>query len=47
MTYNIFGMSAYVETNYHIASNEIDRIFDANLIYCNEVKKVPLMIMNS
>ena len=33
-----FGMTATVETNYHIASDEIDTIFDINAIYCNEVK---------
>ena len=38
MTGNIFGMNASVETNYHITSNEIDRIFDANAIHCNEFK---------
>ena len=38
MTNDIFGMTASVETNYHIASNEIDRIFDANVVHCTEVK---------
>ena len=38
MTDEIFGMTASVETNYHIASNEIDRIFDSNSIHCTEVK---------
>ena len=32
-----FGMTASVKTNYHIASDEIDRIFNANVIHCNEV----------
>ena len=35
---DIFGMTASVETNYHIASNKIDRIFDGNSIHFNEVK---------
>ena len=38
MTAEIFGMTASVETNYHIASDEIDRIFDGNAIHCTEVK---------
>ena len=38
ITDEIFGMTAYVETNYHIASDEIDRIFDGNAIHCTEVK---------
>ena len=38
MTDNIFGVTASVETYYHIASDEIDRIFDANEIHCKEVK---------
>ena len=38
MTDEIFGMTTYVETNYHIASDEIDRIFDGNSIHCTEVK---------
>ena len=38
VTDEIFGMTTSVETNYHIASDEIDRIFDANAIHCNEVK---------
>ena len=38
MTNDIFGMTASVETNYHIASNEVDRIFDRNAIHCTEVK---------
>ena len=38
MTDDIFCMTASVETNYHIASDEIDRIFDGNAIYCNENK---------
>ena len=33
-----FGMAASVETNYHISSDEIDRIFDGNAINCTEVK---------
>ena len=39
MTDGIFGMTASAETNYHIASDEIDRIFDGNEINCAEVKK--------
>ena len=35
---DIFGMTTSVEKNYHIASNEIDRIFDSNAIHCTEVK---------
>ena len=31
-------MTAYVEKNYHIAFDEIDRIFDGNTIHCIEVK---------
>ena len=38
MTAEIFGMTASVETNYHIASDEIDRIFDVNAKRCTEVK---------
>ena len=38
MTDNIFGMNASVETNYHIASDEIDRIFYGNAIHFTEVK---------
>ena len=38
MTYDIFGMTTSVETNYHIASDEINRIFDGNAIRCTEVK---------
>ena len=38
MTYEIFGMTTSVETNHHIASDEIDRIFDGNAINCIEVK---------
>ena len=38
MTDDIFGMTASVEKNYHIASDEIDRIFDGNAIHCTEVK---------
>ena len=37
MTDEIFGMTASVETNDHIASDEINRIFDGNAIYCTEV----------
>ena len=33
-----FGMTASAEKNYHIASDEIDRIFDGNAIHCTEVK---------
>ena len=38
MTDEIFGVTASMETNYHIASDEIDRIFDGNEIHCTEVK---------
>ena len=38
MTAEIFGMTASVETNYHIASDEIDRISDVNTIHCTEFK---------
>ena len=38
MTNKNFDMTTSVETNYHIASDEIDRIFDGNAIHCNEVK---------
>ena len=38
MTNDIFVMNASVETNYHIAYGEIDRIFDGNAIHCTEVK---------
>ena len=38
MTDDIFCMTASVETNYHIASDEIDRIYDVNAIHCTEVK---------
>ena len=38
MTNSIFGTTASIETNYPIASNEIDRIFDANMVHCNELK---------
>ena len=38
MTDDIFGMTASVETNHHIASDEIDRIVDGNAIHCTEVK---------
>ena len=37
-TDNIFGMNTSVETNDNISSDEIDRIFNANVIHCNEVK---------
>ena len=37
MTDGIFGMTASVEKNYHIASDEVERIFNANAIHCNEV----------
>ena len=30
--------TASVETNYHIAYDEIDRIFDGKKIHCTEVK---------
>ena len=38
MTDEIFGMTAYEEKNYHIASDEIDRVSDGNTIHCTEVK---------
>ena len=38
MTDEIFGMTASVEKNYHIASNEIDRIFDGNAIHFTKIK---------
>ena len=38
MTDNIFCMTKYVEKNYPIASDEIDRIFDGNTKHCTEVK---------
>ena len=38
MTDDIFGMTASVETNYHIASDKIDRIFDGNAIHFTDVK---------
>ena len=38
MTDYIFGMIASVEKNYHISSDEIDRIFDENAVHCTEVK---------
>ena len=38
MTDEIFGMNAYLETNYHIAFDEIDRVFGGNAIHCAEVK---------
>ena len=47
MTDDIFGMTASVETNYPITSDEIDIIFDGNAIHCTEVKFLPLMILNS
>ena len=37
-TDEIFGMTASVEKKYHIASKEVDRIFDCNAIHCTEVK---------
>ena len=37
-TDEIFGMNSSMETNYHIASDETDRIFDVNEIHCTEVK---------
>ena len=38
ITDEIFGMTASVETSYHVASDEIDRIFDRNEIHCTEFK---------
>ena len=37
-TNEMFVMTASVEKNYHIAFDEIDRIFDGNSIHCTEVK---------
>ena len=37
-TGDIFGVTTSVETNYHIASDKIDIIFDVNVIDCTEVK---------
>ena len=38
MTDDIFGVAASVDTNYHIASDEIDIIFYGNIIHCNVFK---------
>ena len=38
MNDDIFGMTACMETKYHIASDETDRIFNGNAIHCTEVK---------
>ena len=38
MNDDIFGMNAYLETDYHIASDKIDIIFNGNEIHCTEVK---------
>ena len=38
MTDDIFGMTKSVEKNDHIASDEIDRVFDGNAIHITEVK---------
>ena len=38
MTDEIFGMKKSMEKNYHISSDEIDRIFDRNAIHSTEVK---------
>ena len=38
MTGEILGITASVEKNYHIASDEIDRLFDGNVIHFNEIK---------
>ena len=38
ITDDIFGIITSVEKNYHIASDEIYRIFDGNAIHCTEVK---------
>ena len=38
MTDDIFGMTVYLGKNYHIASDEIDIIFDGTAINCTEVK---------
>ena len=44
ITDDIFGMTASMETYYHISSDEIDRIFYRNTIHCTEVKQ---KILNS
>ena len=38
MTDDIFFMTVSMEKNHHIESDETDRIFDGNTIYCTEVK---------
>ena len=38
ITDNIFYMNISTETNYHVASDEIEIIFDANVIHCKEAK---------
>ena len=38
MTDNIFGMITSMETNNHVAYDELEGIFDANAIHCKEVK---------
>ena len=38
MTDEIFGITVSMETDYLIASDEIDNFFDENAIHCTEVK---------
>ena len=38
ITDDIFGMTVSAETNYHVASDEIEIIFDINSNHCKEVK---------
>ena len=47
ITDDIFDMIAYVETNNHVALDEIEGIFYANVIHCKEVNILPLIIMRS
>ena len=37
-TDEIFGTNAYMETNFHNAYDEIDRVFHGNAIYFTEFK---------
>ena len=47
ITNNIFGMISSAErNNIHGASDEIERIFNANAIHCKEVKIPSLMIFS-
>ena len=38
---DIFGMVASVKTNHHVATDEFEGIFDANVSGCSEIKKSP------